>query len=224
MGQQQTYGGTIIRVGIADDYPVVLRGVESILMPCPDMVVKFAAESIARLMECLDRYPVDVLLCDYVFDEDPQADGLNLLRKIRRGAPATRVIFLSAHTVPHIISSALELGAAGFIGKGTSDFSSLPQAIRNVHIGDIYLPPSLSALMLGRLFGGKAKPGSIEGLSEKELAIARMICQGMSISEIADRQCRSPKTISNQKLSAMKKLGVNNDVELSRLFLEIDEH
>jgi two-component system capsular synthesis response regulator RcsB len=45
-----------------------------------------------------------------------------------------------------------------------------------------------------------------------------MICQGMSISAIAERLNRSPKTISNQKVAAMKKLRVSNDVELSRIF------
>lgn len=223
MEQGHPVGNNLIRVGIADDYPVVLRGVESILTPCPEMVVEFSAECIARLMECLEKTPVDVLLCDYTFDEDPHADGLNLLRRIRRSAPSTRVIFLSAHAVPHIISGALELGAAGFIGKGKSDFTNLPQAIRTVHGGNIYLPPSLSSLLLEQIFGRNTQPAGLSSLSERELTVARMICRGMTIGEIAQKQCRSPKTISNQKLSAMKKLGVSNDVELSRIFRDIDD-
>ncbi|QNB09805.1 response regulator transcription factor [Herbaspirillum frisingense] len=175
-------------------------------------------------MEYLDKDPVDVLLCDYIFDYEPHADGLTRLRKIRLSAPVTRIIFLSAYAEPSIIADALRLGAAGFIGKGTADFANLPQAIRDAHIGNIYLSPSLSALMLRRLFDRKAKPTGIDNLSERELQIVRMIHQGMSIGEIADRECRSPKTISNQKQSAMKKLGVNNDVQLIQLFDHIDKY
>ncbi|WP_051994639.1 response regulator transcription factor [Herbaspirillum sp. CF444] len=213
----------LIRVGIADDYPVVLRGVESILAPCSDMVLSFAAESIAQLMDGLTHSPVDVLLCDYAFDDDPQADGLNLLRKIRRHAPEMRVIFLSAHALSHIISGALELGAAGFIGKNKTDFVNLPQAVRSVYAGNIYLPQSLSALLLEQIFTHQAGQVGLQSLSERESAVARMICEGLSIRAIAQRLHRSPKTISNQKVAAMKKLGVSNDVELSRVFRDLNE-
>lgn len=221
--QEEMSTNNPIRVGIADDYPVVLRGVESILAPCSDIELAFAAESIAQLMDGLANSPVDVLLCDYAFDDDPQADGLMLLRKIRRYAPNMRTIFLSAHALPHIISGALELGAAGFIGKSKADFTNLPQAVRSVHAGNIYLPESLSALLLSQIFSHQARASGLQSLSEREMTVARMICQGLSINTIAQRLHRSPKTISNQKTAAMKKLGVDNDVELSRVFRDLSE-
>ena len=209
---------TMIRVGIADDYPVVLRGIEAILSPCPDMQLAFSAESIAQLMTCLAQTPIDVLLCDYAFDDDPQADGLDLLKRLRRHHPELKIIFLSAHAQPQIISSALELGAAGFIGKNRTDVVNLPQAIYCVQAGQVYLPQSLSASLLGSLYSVHSRQTGLGQLSERELVVARMICQGMSIAAIAERLKRSPKTISNQKVAAMKKLGVSNDVELSRVF------
>lgn len=210
--------GTLIRVGIADDFPVVLRGVEAILAPCTDIALGFSAESIAQLMTALEQTPVDVLLCDYAFDEDLQADGLDLLKRLRRHHPTLKVIFLSAHAQPQIIASALELGAVGFIGKSRNDFVNLPQAIYCVQNGQIYLPQSLSSALLGSLFSTQPRQNGLGQLSERELVVARMICQGMSISAIAERLNRSPKTISNQKIAAMKKLGVRNDVELSQVF------
>lgn len=211
-----------IQVGIADDYPVVLRGVESILEHCHDIVVAFSVESIALLLKRLEEtQPVDVLLCDYAFDDTPQEDGLTLLKKIRRIAPSTRVLFLSAHAVPHIISGVLRLGAAGFIGKSRTDFASLPQAIRTVQAGHIYLPASLSSLLLEQVFWEKNQAVRLDKLSERELVVVRMICEGFSVAEIAGRLYRSPKTISNQKLSAMKKLGASNDIELSHIFRDL---
>ncbi len=214
--------GMMIRVAIADDYPVVLRGIEAILAPCPDITLAFSAESITQLMACLEQAAVDVLLCDYAFDDDPQADGIDLLKRLRRHHPAVKVIFLSAHAQPHIISSALELGAVGFIGKSRSDFVNLPQAIYCVQNGQVYLPQSLSSALLGNLYRVHTRQSGLGQLSERELTVARMICQGMSIGTIAERLKRSPKTISNQKVAAMKKLGVSNDVELSRVFQTLD--
>lgn len=211
----------VIRVGVADDYPVVLRGVESIISPCSDMRIIFSVETIHALMEQLKKHPVDILLCDYTFEDDTQADGLDLLGKLQRFAPKMRVIFFSGHAAHHIISSALKLGAAGFVGKNKSDFVNLPQAIRSVNAGNIYLPPSLSALLLEQMYGNNNKLTGIQSLSGRELAVTQMICEGMSISDIAARLHRSPKTISNQKLSAMKKLGAFNDVDLSRIFRDI---
>jgi len=218
-----TTRGVTIRVGIADDFPVVLRGIEAILAPCTDIALHFSAESIAQLMAALAQTPVDVLLCDYAFDDDPHADGLDLLKRLRRHHPAMKVIFLSAHAQPQIISSALELGAAGFIGKNRSDFVNLPQAIYSVQGGQVYLPQSLSSALLGSLFSVNPRQSGLGQLSERELVVARMICQGMSITAIAERLHRSPKTISNQKVAAMKKLGVSNDVELSRVFQSLGD-
>jgi len=212
----------LIRVGIADDYPVVLRGVEAILSQCTDMELLFAEEDIGQLLAQLKHAPIDVLLCDYSFDKDPLADGLELLRRISRIAPEVKVIFLSAHAAPHIISGALDLGAAGFIGKGKDDFASLPHAIRSAYEGKIYLPPSLSALMLGQMFTHQTDRIGLNMLSERELTVVQMICQGMSIGSVAERLHRSPKTISNQKVAAMKKLGVSNDVELCQAFRDLN--
>ena len=68
-----------IRLGIADDHPFILLGVEHIMLRCPDIEICFKSESIDHLLDQLAEIPVDVLLCDYEFEDDPNADGLNLL-------------------------------------------------------------------------------------------------------------------------------------------------
>ncbi|APA90007.1 response regulator transcription factor (plasmid) [Paraburkholderia sprentiae WSM5005] len=209
-----------IRVGIADDHPFILLGVEHLLRPCPDMQVCFKCESIGRLLELLVEMPVDVLVCDYEFEGDPYADGLNLLDRIQRVAPAIRVVFLSSHSSTHIISAALNAGAAGFVGKGPEGFVSLAAAIRAAKNKSLFLPDSIANRMLSTT--GRAAEGgsSLNSLSEKESTVVRMICDGMSIGAIAERLNRSPKTVSNQKNAGMKKLGARNDVELVTIVRE----
>ncbi|HEY2021837.1 response regulator transcription factor [Paraburkholderia sp.] len=209
-----------IRLGIADDHPFVLLGVEHIMSRCPDIEIHFKSESIGQLLELLAQIPVDVLVCDYEFEGDPYADGLNLLDRIQRISPATQVLFLSAHSSTYIVSAALSAGAAGFVGKGREGLANLAAAVRTVRAGSVYLPDSLATKMQSTVRRTGETDASRNALSEKEATVVRMICNGMSIGAIAERLKRSPKTVSNQKNAGMKKLGVRNDVELVAIMRE----
>ncbi|WP_029220754.1 response regulator [Xanthomonas cassavae] len=85
---------TRITVGVADDHPIVLLGLNSALSNNIDIDLIFSCERIEQLMKKLQTHPVDVLLCDYEFDNDPMADGLVLLKKLRHVAPNTKLIVL----------------------------------------------------------------------------------------------------------------------------------
>ncbi|KXU83964.1 two-component system response regulator [Paraburkholderia monticola] len=209
-----------IRVGIADDHPFILLGVDHLLQRHPDIQVCFKSESIGRLLQLLVDVPVDVLVCDYEFEGDPYADGLNLLDRIRRVAPAVSVVFLSAHSSTHIISSALNAGAAGFVGKGPEGFVGLVTAVRVAKNKRVFLPDSIANRILSTPGCAAEGGSSLDSLSEKELTVVRMICDGMSIGAIAERLNRSRKTVSNQKNAGMKKLGARNDVELVTIVRE----
>ncbi|SMG54096.1 two component transcriptional regulator, LuxR family [Paraburkholderia susongensis] len=207
-------------MGIADDHPFILLGVEHILQSCTDIETCFKSESIGQLLDLLVEVPVEVLLCDYEFEGDSYADGLNLLDRIQRVSPATQVVFLSSHCSTYIVSAALNSGAAGFIGKGREGFVNLATAVRTVRNGSIYLPDSLANRILFTAGRTTETSSSRSALSEKEATVVRMICDGMSISAIAKRLKRSPKTVSNQKNAGMKKLGAKNDIELVTIMRE----
>jgi len=209
-----------IRVGVADDHEVILVGVVSVLGRCPDIEVRFSVNNIGDLLGKLTDTPVDVLLCDYEFSGDPQADGVALLRRIARLVPETKVVFLSQHTAPHILAEAMRAGAAGYIGKSRADFADLCQAVRSANRQSGFLPESLASQLLSTVYSNKKNAVGLSALSEKEAAVVRMICAGLTIREIAERLRRSPKTISNQKNAAMQKLGAKNDVELVNIVRE----
>jgi two-component system capsular synthesis response regulator RcsB len=159
-------------------------------------------------------------VCDYEFEGDPYADGLNLLDRIQRISPPTQVLFLSAHSSTYIVSAALSAGAAGFIGKGREGLANLAAAVRTVRAGSAYLPDSLATKLQSTVRRTGETDAPCNALSEKEATVVRMICNGMSIGAIAERLKRSPKTVSNQKNAGMKKLGVRNDVELVAIMRE----
>ncbi|WP_371141008.1 response regulator [Burkholderia cepacia] len=210
-----------ITVGVADDHPLILRGVEHLLSVNTDIEICFQSRCIGQLLDMLVEKPVDVLVCDYEFEDDPYPDGLDLLVRIRRTAPATRVLFLSSHASAYIVSAALDAGAAGFVGKGGDDYMDLASAIRVVKNEGIYLPSSLKSQMLLAISHSRRRETRAEMLSTKEATVVRMTCAGMSISEIAERLKRSRKTISNQKNAGMKKLGARNEVELAAIMRKL---
>ncbi|NML34737.1 response regulator [Paraburkholderia antibiotica] len=209
-----------IKVGIADDHPFILLGVEHLLLSCPDIEVCFKSDNIHQLLDLLSETPVDVLVCDYEFEGDPYADGLNMLDRIRRIAPDTQVVFLSSHSSAYIVSAALNAGAAGFVGKGHEGFVNLATAVRTARSRSVYLSDSLMDKMLSATGRATERGSNLCMLSEKEATVVRMICDGMTIGAIAERLKRSPKTVSNQKNAGMKKLGAKNDVELATIVRE----
>ncbi|VVE53119.1 response regulator transcription factor [Pandoraea fibrosis] len=210
-----------IRVGVADDHEVILVGVESALGQCADIDLCFSVNTISDLLEKLASETIDVLLCDYEFAGDPHADGISLLRRILRIAPQTKVVFLSMHTAPHILAEAMSAGAAGYIGKSRQDFVDLCHAVRSANRQAGFLPESLASQLLATVYSGGRKGSGLASLSVKEAAVVRMICSGLSITEVAQRLNRSPKTISNQKNAAMQKLGAKNDVELANIVRDL---
>lgn len=210
-----------IRVGVADDHEVILVGVRTALGRCPDLDLRFSVNNITELLNRLVSDPVDVLLCDYEFSGDPQADGIALLRRIARVVPDTKVVFLSMHTAPHILAEAMSAGAAGYIGKNASDFVDLCQAVRSAYRQPGFLPESLASQLLATVYSGRKNSLGLASLSEKEATVVRMICSGLTITDVAERLNRSPKTISNQKNAAMQKLGAKNDVELANIVRDL---
>jgi two-component system capsular synthesis response regulator RcsB len=112
-----------------------------------------------------------------------------------------------------LFRSMLKLGVMGLLGKG-SLAGELPTAIEHLRQGELYIAQSISlTLQAGDAAEGAGAVGTAE-LSPKELEVVRLLASGLSVSEIAGRLHRSKQTVSAQKVSAMRKLGVTNDAAL----------
>ena len=207
-----------INVGIADDHPVVLAGISRILKEESDIEVVFCADSISELLISTKTSVPDVLVCDYKFDDESAADGLNLIGRLRKEVPSTKLLIFSAYSDVRLISHALAAGASGFITKYGDGFRNLADAIRSVRAGRTYLPPIEAGTLLARLYNdGTQRKHGVDALSPREFEVVRLLCTGLSINEIADLVRRSPKTIGNQKCTAMQKLAAKNDVDLIKI-------
>lgn len=193
-----------IGLALLDDHHVVLHGMSIKLRERDDMAVVGAWTGSRALLESLSTQPVDVLLMDYCLAGD-EIDGCQLIDLLRTHHPQLRILVVSAHHSALVISAALRAGAHGYVCK-TVEWPVLIEAILKVASNHRYLSPADQDWF-----------STDRQLSPRERDVLRHSLAGDSVSLLAQRQGLSEKTISTQKRSAYRKLGLHGDADLFRL-------
>ncbi|MDN5598598.1 MAG: response regulator transcription factor, partial [Pseudomonas sp.] len=134
-----------------------------------------------------------------------------------------QILVLSAHHDPATVALAMRVGARGFVGKG-EDMTQVVKAIRKVVSGAVYLSTDMTYRLAETVTSETRKDPSEASdalvqaeLTSREQEVIRCYLAGMTVSEIAEKFNRSIKTISTQKTSAFRKLGVTSNNELFKL-------
>jgi DNA-binding NarL/FixJ family response regulator len=204
-----------LQILVVDDHVVVREGLKRILHECDDCVVAAEAGNVAEALVWLRKRAFDLVLLDISL---PERTGLELLKTIKRELPSLPVLVLSAYAEDHYAVRAFKDGADGYLNK-QSAMDSLIVAIRKVAAGGKFLTPALAeriALELGAREGRAVH----ETLSERELAILKLIARGLSLKDIAERLHISPKTVTTYRARILEKTGLASNAELTRYMLE----
>lgn len=199
--------GKPIRVLIVDDHPVVRQGLQSLLSNYPDIQVAGEADTGLSALEQAALLQPDVVLLDIRL---PGASGIDVTRQLRRHNPQARIIILTAHEDDEYLIGALQAGAHGYLLKSTSH-QTLTEAIRNAHAGLRVLSPSLVDGVL-RQFEELARESLVSqsGLSESELEMLRLLAEGATNKEMAERLYWSEATVKRKIGDILAKLEVSN--------------
>ena len=163
-----------IRVILVDDHPVVRLGLAAIIGLQPDMVVVAEAGTGEEACVACSKHAADVMLVDLRL---PGMSGVDVIRKTRESHPKLRFIVLTTYDGDEDIHRALEAGARAYLLKGMSH-SDLVGAIRTVHAGRKFIPPSVSKSLAER-------PPHSE-LSPREMEVLELITKGRSNREIGE--------------------------------------
>lgn len=211
-----------IRIALLDDHAVVRHGLVDALKGEAGFEVVGVYGRSRDLIRGLAEVRADVLLMDFSLGPD-ELDGASLIRAVRVKYPDCHVLVLSAHHDPATVSLAMRLGARGFVGK-REDMEQLVKAIRQVVSGAIYLSTTMTYQLAEAVICDPSavvcEPSDVFAqaeLSSREQEVIRCFLAGMTVSEIATKFNRSLKTISAQKASAFRKLGVSSNNELFKL-------
>ncbi|AMJ69372.1 hypothetical protein AW879_05460 [Enterobacter cloacae] len=213
-----------ISITLLDDHFLVLRGLRDVLTENPAFNVTGTFTTSDEFFNHLKSTPCHVAIVDYELAPS-DVDGLNLIKTLHRRHPNIAILVVSAHYNPATVALSLRSGAKGFIGKNRP-FEELSKAITELTAGRIYLEPEMTqrlaeqqhhgeVLINGNLSTDNIKHAvSLKMLSPKEQEVIRCFLTGMTVTDIAEKFSRSLKTVSGQKQSAMRKLGLKADHEL----------
>ena len=206
-----------IRVLLADDHAVLRAGLRALLSREPDMEVVGEAASGSEALKKVEELQPDVVLMDISM---PGMEGLEATAQIKQRAPGTKVLILTMHEDRRYLLPALKAGAAGYVVKRAAD-AELIGAIRAVQRGEAFLHPSMAKLLVEEYAGGRAS-GASEGqpLSDREGEVLRLIAEGLSYKEMADRLGISVKTVETYRERIKEKLSLHSRAELVRYALE----
>ncbi|WP_176091326.1 response regulator [Burkholderia ambifaria] len=200
------------RIILADDHPVFAIGAEALITQGGMGRVVGKATDSDGLVHLLQSTPCDVVVTDFSMPGQKYGDGLRLLTFVLRHFSHVPVIVLTMMDSPGILGAIWRSGVAGLVGKD-GGVSQLGAAIRAAVCGQRYLAQSVRD-RIG--LEGLLEKGRQPELSPREAEVLRLLASGLTVIEIAERQQRSLKTISRQKMSGMSKLGVSSDAELFR--------
>jgi two-component system capsular synthesis response regulator RcsB len=209
--------GLIVRVAVADDHPTLLAGLQHLLSGFKWVSLVGMATSSTELVELLGGQPCDVVVTDFSMPHGRYGDGLSLLRFLKRRFPAIHLVVLTGIESSVVMQGILDVGAVGIVSK-SDDLQHLESAVRMAHAGEQYLSP-FAKQIIDQAIAHTSSSSSSPQLSKREAEVLRLYAEGLTISKIGERVGRSNKTISAQKMAAMKKLGLQHDADIFKYAL-----
>jgi two-component system response regulator NreC len=202
-----------IHILLADDHTILRAGLRMMLNAQPDMeVVGEAQDGRQAIAEALRLQP-DIVLMDITM---PDINGIEATRQIKKLLPEVKVLVLTMHENDEYIFQALRAGASGYILKEAAD-TELITALHVIQSGQFYLSPTAQSVMIGdylhRVRVGEEKD-SYNSLTEREREILKLVAEGYTNNQIAERLVISPKTVDTHRTHVMDKLNLHSRAEL----------
>jgi DNA-binding NarL/FixJ family response regulator len=202
------------RILIVDDHPIFRMGMEELLNQEEDFTVCAVAEDIRSARRALAEKRPDMAIIDISL---AQENGLDLVKEIASEGRGVLVLVLSMHDESVWAERAIRAGARGYVMKKEAS-ESIILAVRNILNGKIHVSPSMMAHLLDKFQVNPDCQGgqSEEVLTDRELEVFRLIGQGLSTRDIAERMKLSIKTIGTYRDRIKQKLCLKSAVELTR--------
>jgi NarL family two-component system response regulator LiaR len=180
-----------VRVLIVDDHAIVRKGIRALLSEADGFEVVGEADNGQEAVLRAEESSPDVILMDLLM---PGMDGIEATRQITSRRPGAHVLVLTSFAADNKVFPAIKAGASGYLLKDSSP-DELVRAIRQVHRGQPSLHPTIARKLLQEVAHPAELQPAPEALTAREMEVLRLIAQGLSNQEIADRLVVSEPTV-----------------------------
>ncbi len=199
----------MISVAIVDDHKILVEGLNSLITESGIAKVVGIAHSAQECRLSIPFWKVDVLLLDVSL---PDMSGLDYCKELKEQFPDLKIMALTTHNEYSIVRQMLENGASGYLIKNSMGIEVL-EGIKVVAKGNIFLSHEVDLLM-------KKPLKEVVWLTQREKELLRLVMEGYTNTEIADKIFLSPETIKGYRKNLLLKLGAKNTAVLVKMAIE----
>jgi len=199
----------VIRVVLVEDHLLVRAGLRHLLEARGPIRVVGEAGTCQEALEVLARTEAEVVVLDISL---PDGTGIELCRRVKERYPHLKLLALSMHEDLEYVRGFLQAGGQGYVSKAAVDHELL-DAVTALARGERYLNPSLAMRLAMEMV--REEPAE-EPLSPREEEVLRLLAQGLSHKEVAERLAISEKTVATYRERGMGKLGLTSRSDLLR--------
>ncbi|MFL0354273.1 response regulator transcription factor [Xanthomarina sp. GH4-25] len=200
----------MIKLLVVDSHPIIRKGIELLFVTSKDIKVVGGVSNGEAIFDFLKQEKADIVLSEI---DLPKLNGITALRRLSKEFPQIKVLIFTSQPEEIYALNTIKAGASGYISKN-ANIITIKEAIMKVAGGDTYLSNNLSnQLAFGK--GVNKSSGSLyKKLSTREIEVLKLISIGKKNKEIAQELEINEKTVSTYKARLMKKLHVENIVDL----------
>jgi DNA-binding NarL/FixJ family response regulator len=199
----------MIKVLIADNHPIIRMGVRNVLESASGFEVVDDVSTTSELFDRLAKVSPDVIMLEM---DIPEINGIATLRKIKKEYPDVRVLMYSGQSEDVYALSTIRAGAFGYLSK-TADIDYIISGVRKVAEGNMFITNELAQRLA--FDEGTQKPRRFfRKLSSREVEVLKLLASGKRNKDVASGLSLNEKTVSTYKARLMKKLNVDNMVDL----------
>ena len=201
------------KILIADDHAMIRDGIKSLLKRNKDYLLAGEAHNGVQAVEKYKALQPDLIILDISM---PDLNGMDAAQKILKDDPGARIIILSMYDDEEYISQCMEFGVMGYVVKNESG-TELDFAIKSVLQGRTYFSNQVQNVIFRKYstnLARKREKETLTKLTAREKEIVKLIAEGLTSAEMAEKLFLSPRTIETHRANLMKKVNAKNSMDL----------